>query len=82
MDPAVLFAVVVCFGTLPDDFVSEIVYAKHSVHHAFEVVARGRIAVEVDAAGGCEDSVHFGESGSHEGEVCTHRATVAGDGVL
>ena len=82
MDSAILLAVVMCIRALPDDLVPEIVYAKDSVHYAFEVVARGRVAVEVDAASGCEDPVHFGEAWSHEGEVCTHRSFTTGDSVL
>ena len=82
VDPAILLAIIMRFGALPDNLVPEIVYAKHGIHHAFEIVACGRVAVEIDTASGCEDSVHLGESGTHESEVCTHRAAITGYSVL
>lgn len=48
--------------------VLQIYSAKDNVQNCFEIVVCCRVAVKIDATGGCEDSVHLGKAGSHEGE--------------
>ena len=57
---------------LPSNFTLIILGAKHSVHYQFQVVTGGRVAVQIDAAGGFQDAVQLNQSLGHHGEVGHH----------
>ncbi len=59
-------------GPLPDDFIEEELGTKDAVHQQFEVVACGRVAVQVDGAGLLENSAKFHKAWCHHGKVREH----------
>lgn len=61
--------IVVRSRALPDNLILELPWAKHRIQQHLEVMARGRVAVEVEAAGGLEDSVQLDQPHGHHGEV-------------
>jgi hypothetical protein len=61
-------------GSLPDNFVPKILRPKHGVHQHFQVVAGGRIAVQIDGAGVLKHTVELDQARGHHGEVSHHVA--------
>ena len=59
-------------GALPHDFVLEIVRAEDGVHQQLQIVARRRVAVEIDASAGLEDAVKLRHSLRHHREIRHH----------
>ena len=56
----------------PDDLVPEVPGAENRVHDDLEIVRRRGVAMQVDAAGGFEDALRFGEPFGHIGQVGEH----------
>jgi hypothetical protein len=54
------------------DFVPKFVRVKYAVQYDFEVVARGRVAVKIQAPARFQDAVQFDEADGHHGEIGHH----------
>jgi hypothetical protein len=74
-----LLSVIVRTGPLPNDLCSEMICAEDGVHQHFQVVAGGGVAVQVDGAGGFENTFEFEEAWGHHGEI-GHHVGVAEEG--
>ena len=61
--------IAVCTGPLPYDFVLVSVSAKHRIQHQLKVVARGRVAVEVEAAAVPQHAVEFDQPHRHHRQI-------------
>ena len=59
-------------ASLPDNLRAKVLWAKDGVHEQLEVVARGRVAVHVDAAGGLQHAMELEEADGHNREVGHH----------
>jgi len=59
-------------GSLPDDLAEETSGAEYGIQEDFQVVAGGRVAVEVEATGGFEDAVEFDQARGHHRQVGGH----------
>ena len=69
-------------GSLPDDFVAEVMLSEDAVEEEAQVGVGGWIAVEVEAAGFCEQAMAFYQTHRHHHEIGLHlwRMHVAGGG--
>ena len=56
----------------PDDFVAKVRLPEHPVQQQFQIVARGRIAVEVQAAGRFQHAVQFDQADRHHRQIGHH----------
>src|SRR5207244_2680878 len=61
-------------GTLPYDLVSKILWPEHSVHQHLQVMARGRIAVQVDRSRLLQHTAQLDQTGSHHRKISHHVA--------
>ena len=66
------FRVIVSTGTLPDDFIPKILWPKHRIHQHLQVVARCRIAMQMDRARYLEHALQLDQTRSHHGEIGHH----------
>ena len=66
------FGIAVCKGPLPSNLRFKQIAAECRIHCRFQVVTSGRVAVEVDAPGGFEESGHLHETDNHPGYVRLH----------
>ena len=53
------------------------IFAKDCIHNHFQVVAGGRVAVQIDAACWFEQPLHFKQPNAHHDEIGLHRLAVA-----
>ena len=60
------------FDSFPHNFIPKVVFSKQAIHHKFEVVACGGVAVEIDCPCGFEDAVHFKQTDCHCHEIDFH----------
>ena len=67
-------------GAFPDDFVPEVSWSEHRIAHELEVVARGRVAVQIEARVLAHDAPALLEALGHVREVGEHSA-LAQDGL-
>ena len=58
--------------SLPSDFRLKPFLPEQPIHHQFQVVARCRVAVQVDRTGGLEYALHLKQAHSHRHEVNLH----------
>src|SRR3990170_3391671 len=65
--------------SLPGDLIAEVPCPEHRVQHNLQIMAHGRVAVEVERAGGFEDAVELQQAGRHHYEV-GHRVILADEG--
>ena len=63
---------VVAARSPPDDLVSEPFRPEDAIEHGFQVVARGRVAVQVETPGRLQEPVHVFQPFGHVGEVGEH----------
>ena len=56
----------------PHDLVAETLAPENGVHEFFEVMAGGRVAVQIDAARRFEDSAHLDQPHPHETQIRSH----------
>ncbi len=69
-DPSTFLGLEAAYPTdPPHDFVDEIPSPKHGVHDQFEIMAHGRIAVEIYAAGRLEDAPHLQQPRRHVDQI-------------
>src|SRR5665213_2455596 len=61
-----------CAVSLPDNLGMEHLWTECCIHEELEVVAGGRVAVEVDRTGVLEDAAKLDEARGHHGEVGEH----------
>ena len=66
----------------PHDLVPEVLPPEHRVRHGLEVVARGRVAVQVQAPGRLEHPAHREQPHGHEAQERAHAVGVRGAGAL
>ena len=64
--------VIVCRGAFPNNFVAEILKSKYRIYNNLQVMTRGRVAVQVEAAGRFQDAVQLDQTGGHHDEVSHH----------
>ena len=76
-DVAVAIGGVVALGALPRYLVPEVLVPENRVHHDLDVMAGGRVAVEVNRAGRFEQAAHGQEPLHHVGEVGQHARIVS-----
>src|ERR1035437_9711127 len=57
----------------PNYFIHEVLKSKNSVQNDFQIMARGRVAMEIQAAGGFEDAMQFHQSRRHHRQIRHHR---------
>jgi hypothetical protein len=55
----------VCERPLPGDFVSEVWSIEYGINQHFEIVARGRIAVQIKGTGRLENSMKLNQPDGH-----------------
>ncbi len=67
-----LTGVAVRRGAPPHDLVAEVAGVEHGVHQRLEVVARGRVAVEVDRGGRLHHAPQLDEARRHHRQVRRH----------
>ena len=72
--------IIVSEGSLPCDMRLKVFASEDGVHHEFEVVSCGGIAVEVDACFCFEDSFHFHDADGHIDQVRHHAIAMDGSG--
>ena len=70
-----------CFGhtrssVVPDDFIHEVARSKHGIHEQLQVVARGRVAMQVNATRRFQKSLHLQQPDCHHDEVGLHPLAV------
>ncbi len=58
--------------SFPNYFITEILKPKHRIQNDLQIMAGGRVAVQVQAAGGLEHAVHLDQAGSHHHQVGQH----------
>jgi hypothetical protein len=68
-----------CVCTLPHDLINEVISPKHPVEQQLEVMARGGVAVQVEATGGLQHPVQLNHADRHHGQV-SHHVVVAEKG--
>jgi hypothetical protein len=56
-------------GSFPNDLISKIRVSKYPVHHDLDVVARRRVAVQVDGARRLQDFLHAAKARNHVYQV-------------
>ncbi len=72
MDAAVAPSVTVRRCPLPDDLVPEVPHSEHRVHQGLQVMARRRVAVEVNRGGRLHHAAQLDETRGHHGQVRCH----------
>ena len=72
VDTSEFTGVVVRGCPLPNHLILKVILSKHRIHHHLQIMARCRIAVEVDAAGVFQDTFHLQQAGGHHDEVALH----------
>lgn len=79
MHPAELPSSFPAGGALPDDLIAKELRTEDGVEQQLEVVARSRIAVEIERSRWLHNSTEFHESRCHHAEV-GHHVTMAEEG--
>ena len=59
--------------SFPDDFVLEILLPENPVQHHSQIMTRGRVAMQIQAAGGFEDAMQFHQARRHHRQIRHHR---------
>jgi hypothetical protein len=59
-------------GSLPDDLVPEVAGPEHPVQQQLQIVARGRVAVQIQAAGRFQHAVELDQPRRHHREIRHH----------
>ena len=67
-----LLGIAVSRRAFPRDLIYVVLRSKNGIHHEFQVVASRWVAVQVNAAGGLEDTVKFNEANGHHDEIGHH----------
>src|SRR6266487_2498558 len=66
--------IAMCGCPFPNDLASKVHSSEDRIKQQLEVMGGGRVAVEVERAGGFEDTAQFDEARGHHREVCNHVA--------
>jgi len=74
VDGPVAASVAVSARPLPDDLAAEVLWPEHGVEQQLQVVARGRVAMEVERSGRLQNPTQLNQSGRHHREVGEHVA--------
>lgn len=61
-----------CRFIAPNNFVLEVFGTEDRIQHNLQIMAGGRVTVQVQAAGGLEHPVQLHQPGSHHHQVCHH----------
>src|SRR5579871_2109688 len=61
-----------CARTFPNYFTSKILMSKNSIKNNLQIMACGRVAMEIEGTGRFEDAVKFEEAVGHHGEIGHH----------
>src|SRR5579864_2859800 len=72
MHRATFICATMCGASFPDNFIPKICSTKNCIHHNSQIMTCRRIAMEIDASGGFEDSVKLEQAVRHHDEVCHH----------
>ncbi len=59
-------------ASLPGNFISVKFGAEYRIHNNFQIMARGRIAVQIERAGRFQHAPQFDQSHRHHGEIGHH----------
>ncbi len=70
--PAIAPAIAVRRSAFPGDFVAEPVGAENAVEQQLEIMARGRVAVEIEAARGPEHAMQLDQPDRHHRQIGHH----------
>ena len=62
--------------SLPDNFIQEVLIPENGIHHEFQVMPCSRVAMQVNASGRLQQSLHFKNSYRHVDQIRLHRITM------